>query len=555
MIKKLITLIITILFLGTCITPSLSGVEQNIIKSNFYNEQTDDDVLPPAEQWNKTYGGSEYDYDIGLCVQQTKDNGYVIAGGSAPPGTFHYSLLIKTDINGVEQWNKSYGELPGFFANSVYQTNDGGYILTGNIYQNESIFADVFLCKTDSNGTEEWTKIFNVSDDDNGNCVKQTSDGGFILTGSSILIEEYEPIDAYGWLIKTDSKGNMQWNYTGPSLSFSYSVKETIDGGFILTGGLTDSLSSENSDILLIKIDNNGNFFWEKTFGANDHEYGLSVLQTSDQGYIITGPSEDNGTGDSQIMLIKTDNVGNQIWRQEFGGDNFDVGYSIDQTNDGGYIIAGWTNSFGSGSDGWMIKTDEEGNKMWDKTFGPHGSFYSVEQTKEGGYIIVGQTEYYGPPKGNVWLIKVAPDYEYQPDLQCSGKFNWTDIKPGFTFTDSFDVQNIGGNLSLLDWKIESYPEWGTWTFTPSDYNDLKPGDGNYTVKIEIKAPDEILKTFNGTIKIVSKHDCSDSCTLCVSLTTPRTKAVDFNPFFLRLFDYFPIVFDIEKILLQGLKM
>jgi hypothetical protein len=538
--KKLTTLILTILFLGTCIIPSLSGVKQNIIKSKYCNEKTNDYFLPPAELWNKTYGGSEYDYDIGSCVQQTKDNGYIIAGGSSPPGLVHYSLLIKTDDNGVEQWNKSYGELPGYFASSVYQTNDGGYILTGNIYQNESIFADVFLCKTDSNGTEEWTKIFNVSDDDNGNCVKQTSDGGFILTGSSILFKEYEPLNAYGWLIKTDSNGNIKWNYTGPSLSFSYSVKETNDGGFILTGGLSDSFSSENCDILLIKLDNNGTFFWEKTFGENGYEYGLSVLQTSDQGYIITGPSEDIETGDSQICLIKTDNIGNQMWRQEFGGDDFDIGYSIDQTNDGGYIIAGWTNSFGLGSDGWLIKIDEDGNLMWDKTFGPHGSFYSVEQNKEGGYIIVGQTEYYGPPKGNVWLIKVAPDYEYQPNLHCSCKFNWSDIKPGITFTDFFNVQNIGGSLSLLDWKIESYPEWGTWTFTPSDYNDLKPGDGNNTVKIEITTPNEILKTFNGTIKIVSKHDSSDNCTISVSLTTPKTKAISFNPYFLRLFYRFP---------------
>jgi len=549
MIKKLITLFITILFLGTCITPTLSGVKQNITKSNFYNEQTDDDVLPPSEQWNKTYGGNEYDYDIGSCVQQTNDNGYIIAGGSSPPGPVHYSLLIKTDFNGVEQWNKSYGELPGFFANSVYQTNDGGYILTGNIYQNESIFADVFLCKTDSNGTEEWTKIFNVSDDDNGNCVKQTSDGGFILTGASILFsEQYEPLDAYGWLIKTDSNGNIQWNYNVPSLSFSYSVKETIDGEFILTGGLTDSYSSENCVIFLIKIDNNGTFLWEKTFGENDFEYGLSVLQTSDQGYIITGPSEDIGSGDSQIYLIKTDNFGNQIWRREFGGDNYDVGYSIDQTNDGGYIIAGYTNSFGSGSDGWIIKTDEEGNKIWDKTFGPYGEFYSVEQTKEGGYIMAGQTEYYGPPKSNVWLVKVAPDYEYQPDLFCSGKFNWTDIKPGLTFTDSFNVQNTGGDLSLLDWRIESYPEWGNWTFTPSDYNDLKPGDGNCTVNIEIKTPNEILKTFNGTIIVVSKHDSSDYCTISVYLTTSKIKTINTLLFLQRFFQRFPFF---EKILNQ----
>ena len=178
---------------------------------------------------------------------------------------------------------------------------------------------------------------------------------------------------------------------------------------------------------------------------------------------------------------------------------------------------------------------------------------YSVEQTKEGGYIMVGDTSYYGYPKSNVWLIKVAPDYEYQPDLECSGIFNWTGVKPGSTFKDSFDVENVGGNSSLLDWKIESYPEWGTWTFTPSHQNDLKVEDGPFTVQVTIKAPTVKDKIFSGEIKLVRKHASSDNCTLSVSLTTPRIKVVSFNPFLLRLLDLFPRLFLIIKTLQRSL--
>ncbi len=554
-LKRIFLICIILLIIQATAIPSINGnigKIRNFSKNEFIenlNLQYTFSGDPPDEEWNKTYGGSEYDYDIGFCVQQTKDNGYIIAGTSAPPEDKHYSLLVKTDAYGIELWNKSNGDLPGYSGTSVHQTNEGGYILTGNIYQNESIFADILLCKTDLNGTEEWTKIIDFSDEDTSNCVRQTSDGGFIITGSSILFDGYQPIDAYGWLIKTDSNGNIQWNKTCPSLSFSNSVKETTDGGYILTGGFLDSFSSQDCDILLIKTDNSGTIIWEKTFGETEYDYGLSVCQTSDHGYIITGPSDNISSGDSQIFLIKTDTNGNETWKQEFGGDKYDIGYSVDQTNDGGYIIAGRTNSYGFGSDAWMIKTDEQGKEMWSKTFGPYGSSYSVEQTKEGGYIMVGDTSYYGYPKSNVWLIKVAPDYEYQPDLECSGIFNWSGIKPGSTFNDSFNVENIGGNSSLLDWKIESFPEWGTWTFTPSSQNDLKVEDGPITVQITIKAPNEKEKTFSGDIKLVSKHDSSDNCTISVSLTTPRFKAVSFNSFLLRLLNLFPTLFSIIKTL------
>jgi hypothetical protein len=555
---RVIVISISVLIFLSFFSLSISGnTEKNVFSFktgiiNDYNLFLSGLRDPPDEEWNKTYGGDDYDYDIGYCVQQTDDNGFIIAGGSSPPGQAHYTLLVKTDSDGVEQWMRSNGDLPGYYANSVHQTSDGGYILTGIIYQNDSIYADVFLCKTDSNGIEEWTKTINLSTEDIGSCVRQTSDGGYILTGSSYVIEGYYPIDAYGFIIKTNSTGNIQWNKKCPSISFSYSVKQTTDEGYILTGGVTDSLSSENCDVLLIKTDDTGEFIWEKTFIESKYGYGLSVSQTSDEGYIVTGASQDNDIMDSEIFLIKTDSDGDDLWTKTYASDNYEIGNSVDQTNDGGYIIAASSNEFGVDNYGLIVKTDEQGDLLWDKLFGPSGSFYSVEQTNEGGYITVGQTEYYGPPKGNVWMVKLAPDYEYQPDLECYGHqdINLSDIFPGSTINGIHEIVNVGGEFSLLDWKIESFPDWGTWSFSPDNGNDLKTEDGPFKIHLEIKAPNEKNKTFNGIIKIINKHDSTDSCSIKITISTPRIKSIDLKPFYHRLYQQIPTLCKMFKTIL-----
>ncbi|RLE39959.1 hypothetical protein DRJ16_07635, partial [Candidatus Woesearchaeota archaeon] len=363
----------------------------------------------PEMEWSKIFGGAYS--DSGRSVQQTSDGGYIIVGETESFGWWTYNVyLIKTDEKGNEEWSKKFGNAgDDDYGESVQQTDDGGYIIVGSTHSYGTPY-DVYLIKTDENGNIEWSKTFGGSDSDYGESVRQTSDGGYIIAGGT---SSFGAGSSDVYLIKTDENGNIEWSKTfgGASWDRGYAIQQTSDGGYIIAGS-TKSFGAGSSDIYLIKTDENGNMEWRKTFGGSYDEDGHAVQQTSDGGYIIAGSTESFGAGDYDVYLIKTDEKGNEEWSRTFGGSNWDKGYSAQQASDGGYVIAGSTESFGAGyRDVYLIKTDEKGNEEWSKTFGgtdwDHGE--SVQQTDDGGYIIAGSTESFGAGWGDVYLIKLAP--------------------------------------------------------------------------------------------------------------------------------------------------
>ena len=371
----------------------------------------------PDTLWTKTFGGVADDY--GYSVQQTTDEGYIIAGCTYSFGVGEGDVwFIKTDDSGDTLWTKTYGGSSYDYAYTVQQTTDEGYIMTGMTDY------DVWLIKTNASGDTLWTKTFGSVNIDAGNCVQQTSDGGYIITGYTYHLGP----DV--WLLKTNASGDTTWTKTfgGNDVDNGISVQQTADSGYIITGS-TRSFGAGEGDVWFIKTNASGDTLWTKTFGGSAADWGMSVQQTADGGYIISGGTESFGAGD--VWLIKTDESGDTTWTKTFGGSDVDGGYSVQQTSDGGYIIAGYTGSFGAGGqDVWLIRTNALGDTLWTKTFG--GSdidyAYSVQQTTDAGYIITGVTESFGAGGYDVWLIKTGPE-------------------PGIA--EHYDQSNISGNFVL----------------------------------------------------------------------------------------------------------
>ena len=198
-----------------------------------------------------------------------------------------------------------------------------------------------------------WEKIYGGTSDEWGFSIQQTNDGGYVITGSKSFLKVS--------LIKTDNNGDSLWNKNFDG-DVGYSVQQTNDGGYIITGlkSTFDSSFNLEGNVFLIKTDENGDSLWTKTFGGTENELGRSIQQTNDGGYIITGYTNSFGNGTEDLYLIKTDNNGDSLWSKTFGDTNGEEGYSVQQTNDGGYIITGVKSFFSNGLtlDIYLIKTD-----------------------------------------------------------------------------------------------------------------------------------------------------------------------------------------------------
>ena len=361
--------------------------------------------LPAQITFQRTYGGAAD--DEGNSVLQTNDGGYIVAGYTSSSGAGGYDVyVVKTDSIGDEIWARTYGDAGSEGGFSVQQTYDSGYVIAGHTNSLGAGGNDVYLIKTDAGGDVQWSKTYGGAADDGGCSVQQTADSGYIIAGYTMSFGAGEG-DIY--LVKTDANGDTQWTRTfgGSHADEGCAVEQSTDGGYIIAAGTT-SFGSGNWDAYVIKADANGDTLWTRTFGGPYKDEGYSVQQTSDGGFITTGATELDVGHVPDVYLVKTNADGDSLWTRAVESPDGAYGWSVRQTADSGYVIAGTAYIPGRGDDLYLVRTNVAGDTLWTRTFGGDSSDYgwSVDRTGDGGLIVVGITKSFGAGDGDVYLIK-----------------------------------------------------------------------------------------------------------------------------------------------------
>lgn len=411
--------------------------------------------------WTRTYGRTNYE-SLGAIIQTT-DGGYALAGYTESFGAGSQDIwLVKTDASGNLEWNKTYGGANSDTASSIVQTNDGGYALLGTTTSLGDTTGDFWLVKVDQIGNEQWNKTYSKANKrDRGRSLAYCNDGGFILAG----VAEWTSSPWFQiWLIKTNSTGHNQWDYTyGQNVGYistftgyEHAVIETSDGGYAVAGARYPNPTYYS--VWFFKTDENGTMLWHKTYGTTNHlDSGQSLVETSDGGYAIAGYTSSYGAGNHDFWLIKTNSTGDKVWDKTYGGINVDYASSMVQTSDGGYALVGYTQSFGAGSyDAWLVKTDSAGNMEWNKPFGGTSidRTNSIVQTYDGGYALAGYTDSLGAGSSDGWMVRT----DWTGTSEVESGLAWTDSTEN-TITLYRGVTDPHWNyVRIRIWKIKDAP-------------------------------------------------------------------------------------------------
>ncbi len=439
----------------------------------------------PGIQWNKLYGGTNIDWTSfsgGKSMRQTADGGYIIAGQTRSSlsgnvtGTNHDATggtddiwVLKLDAAGNITWQQLLGGSSFDNASDIQQTADGGYIIAGSSTSSQSGDVtgvnngngDIWIVKLDAAGNKQWDKLMGGSEGEGVNAIRQTADGGYIVAGysntpqpggditgtnhSSFFTDDY-------WIIKLDASGNKVWDklFGGDDYDRPLSVVQTADGGYMVAGDCNSSANGDVSgtnhgdwDFWLLKLDAAGNKLWDKILGGTLWDYNANIEQTADGGFILAGSTLNSQNGDISgtshggwdYWIVKLDGAGNITWDKLLGGSALDQAYSVRQTTDGGFIIAGVSASSQSGDvtgtnldpapfsksgDIWLVKLDAAGNKKWEKLTGgdKDETTPNVVITPDGGYIMTAVSlssqsgDVTATTNGNkdLWIVRFLPD-------------------------------------------------------------------------------------------------------------------------------------------------
>ncbi len=375
-----------------------------------------------ANEWVKKFGGAND--DEGYAIQPLPGGGYILAGYTTSSTAADDALILGLDANGNKLWEKidqGTDEEDYFF---VTKADDNNYIAAGATRSFGAQSYDILVKKIDSTGRKIWQFLYGGAQDDVAFCIEKTSDGGYILTGYTTSF------GAQGrdiLVIKLNNDGSIAWQkrYGGNQDDWAYAIKETNDGNYILVG-ITTSFGSTTWDVIIIKIDQDGNILWQKKYGGDKDDTALAIQEDND-GYIIAGTTKSFGADDNlDIWVVKIAKNGNNIiWQKRYGGDKNDAASYLQKAADGGYILTGYTTSIVNQKqniDVLVIKLNNDGSIAWQKKYaGDQQDWaYYIQNAPDGGYIITGWTTSFGAQGKDILVIKTDESGNTSNDLGIS---------------------------------------------------------------------------------------------------------------------------------------
>lgn len=366
----------------------------------------------PEVVWEKTYGGSRD--DVALDIIRCGDEGFIIAGYSRSFGLEGEGLdvyLLKVDGDGDKLWEKTYGGDKTDYAQGVVESGDGGFVVVGYTESLSARIRDVYALKVDGDGDKVWEKIHGGDKTDLAYDVVRSGDGGFIVVGQSTSFGG-GVWDVY--LLKMDGMGDRVWEktYGVSKVDYCRCVTGSGDGGFVVAGS-TYPPGREDTDVYVLKIDSQGNLVWNVTFGGSSMDMAWDIVGSGEGGFVVAGESHSSDTGKSEVYLLKIDGDGDRVWEKTYStSGGLDRAKGIVECGDGGFVVAGDSYTLGAGGyslDVYLLKIDDDGNMVWEITYGGSDEdvSYGIVQGGDGEYVVAGGTKSFDTRGEDVYAIKI----------------------------------------------------------------------------------------------------------------------------------------------------
>jgi Secretion system C-terminal sorting domain len=470
---------------------------------------------PPDTLWTRTFGG--IDDDIFSSVKPTSDGGFICVGWTESSGQGGKDAwLVKLNSDGNEEWSFTYGDINTDVGADVIQSSDGGYVVAGYTFTSDWFGNDLWVFKTNSSGGMIWQNTYHDYNNDttgeHGKLVREKEDGNYLVVGYGYTDIGVLEIKCTAWDDDGSISAISHYSISDADDTSASSLESTADGGFIEIG--TFAWYSPNwmdpGQIWLRKLSTSGMPIWTQTYGdIEEWENAGDAKNTADGGYIVSGTTSAIGAGGYDAWLIKTDANGNEVWNHAYGSEGSDRSYSVVETEDHGYLSAGTTTSFGAGgTDIYLVRTDSLGNEIWSSTHGGVDSdvCYEIVQTPDDGSILVGYTQSFGAGERDGYLIRLAPEGP-QPLVTITLTPHNTPIQipaAGGFLTFDAEISNLLTEATLGQaWAVVGLPNGLNYvgpellretvlfepgvTITAIHLVQLVPGyapEGNYTYKV-----------------------------------------------------------------------